>query len=1212
MKPKRRKTPEKRHAPPKPAARRPSSRVLTLRHSDSPTPPFPVVGIGASAGGLEAFTALLKHLPLDTGLGFVLVQHLDPLHESALTQILARATSMPVREVTNNLPVRPNHVYIIPPNTDLGIARGVLKLQPRRQAGGAHRSIDSFFEALARDARHRAIGVILSGTATDGTLGLEAIKAEGGITFAQDESAKYDSMPRNAIAAGCVDFVLSPENIARELARIAKHPYVADPGDNPATSELPELDQLAPLSTGAAKPDGFGKILLLLRHHSGVDFTLYKPTTIRRRITRRMMLKKMASLNSYAALLRGDAGERDALYSDLLINVTSFFRNPEAFDFLKRKVFPRLVRDRPNDPVRAWVLGCSTGQEAYSLAMALQESIDNLTPAPKIRIFATDLNPVVLDKARDGLYPRAVVADVSPQRLRRFFVEEQGGYRISKSLRQMIVFAPQNLLSDPPFSRMDLVTCRNLLIYLEPALQKRAVPAFHYALKPAGFLFLGASESISGYSNLFAPVDKKNRIYSRKPGPTPALRLEFAPRDSARKNDSPPRAPLPAPEGLSPELNTEREADRVTVSRHAPPSLLVNADLEVLQFRGETGPYLKSPAGRASFSLLKMVREGLLLPLRAALNQAKKQNKVVRRENIRVAQNGQTRLANLEVVPLKNLKERCYLVFFEEAHPSSVASEPATLSPSPRFHALHVPAAFRRRISDLESDLAAKDEYLQSVQEQYEAANEELQASSEEVTSANEELQSLNEELETSKEELESANEELITINDEMASRNNELGRLNSDLHNLHASVNLAIVVFARDLAIRSFTPVAEKLFNLLAADIGRPLSGVRHNLDLPDLEQVLKEVIDTVSVRERQVRDKEGRWFALRARPYLSLDNKIDGVVLVLVDIDALKRTEQAITEARRHAEAVIRTVADPLLVLTSELRVHSANEAFYKTFQLSAAETEGRLIFELDQGSWDIPRLRSLLRDIIPRNSFFNEFELAHDFHRIGRRSLLLNARMLTDPSGASPQILLGIHDMTEVLAFQSEFRRSELRYRSLFEAARDGVLILDPKTRKILDANPFITELLGYSREELRGRELFEVGLLKDEAANRAAFRELQEKGFIRYENLPLETKAGRRREVEFISNLYHEDGERIIQCNIRDITARKQAEEAMRQSHADLLSHAEELDRFNRVAVGRELRMIELKREVNELCRRQGQPPAYPLEFEQMGLGKAPPV
>ena len=711
---------------------------------------FPIVGIGASAGGLEAFTELLKHLPTDTGMGFVLVQHLDPQHESALTQLLARVTTMPVCEVTDHLRVEANHVYVIPPNTNLAIKQGILRLQTRPAGRMPFRSIDFFFESLAQDQRERAIGVILSGAATDGTIGLEAIKAEGGIAFAQDESARSNSMPRNAVAAGCVDFVLSPQNIAKELAQIAKHPFVAGrapeslssrkepplPARGGVVANKTDAEKIFRAAGEAADPDDlnvYKKILLLLRNHSGVDFLLYKSATIRRRITRRMVLNKVETLESYAHSLQGNTKELGALYSDFLISVTSFFRNPEAFEILKRKVFPRLLQQRGDDAIRVWVLGCSTGQEAYSLAMAFIEEAEKFPRLRKLQIFATDLNEAMLDRARNGLYTRNLAQDVSPERLRRFFVEEEGGYRIVKQLREMVVFARQNLISDPPFSRMDLISCRNLLIYLELDLQKQILPTFHYALKPEGVLLLGASESIGGFTDLFEPADKKQKIYLRKSTATPPFHLPMRKRPIEMGGDAPSwpsmrqrKSLLGAPEGFRAELIAQIEADRVTINQFAPPGVLINDELQILQFRGPASVYLQPPAGKASFDILKMTREGLMLPLRAVINKARKENKIARRENVRFDYDGKNKLVNIEVVPLKNLKERCFLVLFEEAKKTGGRAA-ATLNQR-RFTGKKKEAD---RITELERELAETRDYLQAVQEQHETAHEELQAANE-------------------------------------------------------------------------------------------------------------------------------------------------------------------------------------------------------------------------------------------------------------------------------------------------------------------------------------------------------------------------------------------------------------------------------------------------------------------------------------------------
>ena len=952
---------------------------------------FPIVGVGASAGGLEAFTALLAALPRQTGMGLVLVQHLDPDHESALTEILSRSTPLPVHEITNNERVQVDHVYVIPPDTNLTIAEGVLKIQRRERTRVPHRPIDAFFESLAQDQRERAIGVVLSGTANDGTMGLEAIKAEGGITFAQDDSAKHDSMPRSAVAAGCVDLVLSPAEIAKELARIANHPYVSgqsllSPATTPAQAEPVDAEAEGGRGEGAQSDDaqnGYKKILVLLRSHSGVDFSLYKPTTIERRVARRLLVNKLNTLHEYAGFLRGNSKELDALYSDVLISVTSFFRNAETFAVLETKILPEILKQRGDEPLRFWVLGCSTGQEAYSIAMAFVEAAEKAPRMRKLQIFATDLNEAMLEKARRGLYAKSLVAEISPQRLQRFFVEADGGYRISKTLRDMVVFARQNLTADPPFSRVDLISCRNVLIYLEPSAQKKALPAFHYALKPGGFLLLGGSESIGGFTHLFEPVDRKNKIYSKRPA---SLQSAHLPVRTEHGEETPAaRTPVPnqqpggpeLPEASRGELNAQREADRITVSQFAPPGVLVNAELQVLQFRGATGAFLEPPTGKPSFDVLKMARNGLMLPLRSAINQAKKDNKSARKENVRFKQNGKARTVNLEVIPLKNLRERCFLILFEEAAQASAEPE----APGPQNgRADRSPAGEKAsRIAELETELYETREYLQSIQEQLETANEEFQASNEEVQSANEELQSSNEELETSKEELESTNEELISVNEEMSNRNIELNRLNNDLVNLQNASKVTTVLLGRDLNIRRFGPHAEQHFDLLAADVGRAIGHIRHNFVAGDgsgfaldLEALGAEVISSLREQEHEVRDKGGRWYSLRVRPYMTLDNKVDGAVIVVVDIDTLKRSEQAMSESEARYRAMFESSTVGISETDAETRqLLRVNQQFAKITGYPAAEVVGKTFLELTHPD-DQPRSREsysgLLRGEIP----------------------------------------------------------------------------------------------------------------------------------------------------------------------------------------------------------------------------------------------------
>lgn len=1068
-------------------------KIARTKHPARPRTGCPIVGVGASAGGLEAFTQLLKHLPTDTGFGFVLVQHLDPQHASALTQLLARATAMPVHEAAHNLRVKANQVYIIPPNKSLGILRGVLKLRPRPPQRVAPRSIDHFLEALAQDQCERAIGVILSGSATDGTLGLEAIKAEGGLTFAQDDSARFNSMPRSAVAAGCVDFVLSPANIAKELAWIAKHPFVA--GQTPPVHTRAAgrtrgrtLATPAPAAgtdpTGSPEQNAYRKIILLLRNHTGVDFSLYKHTTIHRRMTRRTVLNRQDTLAQYAEFLRGNTKELDTLYADALINVTGFFRNPDAYAVLRQRVFPALLAAPGDVALRIWVLGCSTGQEAYSLAMVYAEAAEKIPRARKLQVFATDLNEANLEKARHGLYAKNIAHDVAPDRLRRFFLEEDGGYRVIKALREQVVFARHNLISDPPFSRMDLISCRNVMIYLEPGLQQKALPAFHYALKPEGYLFLGASESIGPFASLFAPVDKKQKIFSRKTAANLAFQLPLW----GERSTHPLSLPGPksravpaggrsgAPEAFLGELNAEREADRVTLNQFAPPSVLIDADLRILQFRGPTGMYLEPPTGKASFDLLKMAREGLLLPLRTAINHAKKEDGTVRREHVPFKLNGQPRTVHMEVVPLKNLKERRYLVLFEDPdrRMGALRTAPPALPAAPGNRKEEA-----ARIAGLERDLAEARDYLQSVQEHQEAANEELQAANEEGQSANEELQSLNEELETSKEELESTNEELTTVNEEMASRNLELNRLNSDLTNLQTSAKLVVLLLGRDLTIRRFSAQAENQFSLLASDLGRSITGVRHQLAVPDLEALITGVITSVRECEREVQDRHGHWYSLRVRPYLTLENKVDGAVFLLVDINASKQAEHEVRQARDFAEAVIGTVRDPLLILDGELRVQKVNDAYLKTFRSSVRDILHQRLFELDDGRWEGPRLRSLLLEILPRHTTFDNFEVTRDFKKIGRRTFLLNARMLSQDPGHREKILLGFQDITARKRSEEALRTAQARL-----AAHAGQLevVVNRRTKQLTATNRQLAASLASTR---LGEEQNRVLLLESQA-------------------------------------------------------------------------------------------------------------------------------
>ena len=939
---------------------------------------FPIVGIGASAGGLEAFTHLLTHLPADTGMAFVLVQHLDPNHPSQLTHLLSKVTPLPVQEVKNGMTIKPNHIYVIPPNANMDLAQGKLKLTPRGKMRVAN-SVDHFFCSLAREHANCAIGVVLSGTGSDGTVGLTEIKGAGGITFAQDEkSAKFSGMPAHA-TLDSVDFILPPEKIALELARIGHDPNLALTSKESETTEV-------------ADTKSFQRIMVLLRSHMGVDFSQYRDTTLKRRIQRRMVVRTRHKLSDYIELLEKDRDEINALFNDLLINVTSFFRDPEMFETLKSRIFPEILKTGPQT-IRVWVTACSTGQEAYSIAILLLEFLEQKPNAPAIQIFATDISETTVEKGRRGYYTEGIETEVSPERLRRFFTKEDGGYRISKTIRDLCVFARQNVTSDPPFSRMDLVCCRNLLIYLTPALQRHVISTFHYALNPGGHLVLGNSETVGANSDLFELLDRKHRIYSKKGA---AIRpfSHFAAQDLKFRTAVAGQAPVQ----MSAPADFQKEADRILLGRFAPAGVLINSNLEVLQFRGRTSPYLEPPTGEASFNLLKMARENLSLELGTALREAKKKNTPVRRQ-VWLEDRDPVRKVDLEIIPVKlsGSTENCFLILFGEAGRENAA---AALPQKKKAAEKISPTEKDRELKRLRVELAAAREYLQAITEQQDAAHEELKCANEEVLSSNEELQSTNEQLGTAKEELQSTNEELQTLNEELQTRNTELNQLNNDLSNLLGSVQIPILMLGTDLRIRRFNPAAVEMFHLKAAVAGRPV----HSIDTPminaSLEKSLLEVISKVMPKEMEIRDPSGRWFSLRLHPYRTADNRIDGVIMALVDIDLLKRAQEKLLD---YVTAIVDTVRAPLLVLRPDLQVNSANDAFYKMFHTSKVETENHLIYELGSGQWNIPELRRLFSEILSSQSVLKNFEVTQTFPKIGRRLMLLNARRLEQRAGA-----------------------------------------------------------------------------------------------------------------------------------------------------------------------------------------------------------------
>jgi two-component system CheB/CheR fusion protein len=890
-----------------------------------------------SAGGFEACSELLGALPPNPGCAFVIVQHLAPNHPSALPGLLDTHSPVRVVEAGDGMTIEVDKAYVIPPNALIELDDGQIRVLHR--APDHQPPIDFFLASLAITKGDRAIAVLLSGMGSDGVEGVRAVKAQGGTVLAQEPStARFDAMPRAVISSGLVDAVLPPVALAEKVVEVARHPYTGgEPG-------LP----FGGLHIADEQSD---QLVDLLREASGgVDFSHYKQPTIKRRILRRMALHRVGDLDAYLALLRERPEEARSLYQDLLIHVTRFFREPESFEALARHVLPELIKGRRQDsPIRIWVAGCSTGEEAYSLAITLYDLAGETGPELNVQIFGTDVSETAIEVARRGFYPASIADAVPPDRLRRHFTKVDGGYRISKAIRDRCVFARQDLTRDPPFSKLDLILCRNVLIYVDATLQRKLLPIFHYALRPEGYLVLGQAETVGSLSELFSVVDKKHKIFRKRPWDG-ALVMPTSGYEQPRR---PHHTPAPR-EAVGDRRLVQTEANRVMLDRYSPPAVLVTEDLDIVQFRGKTGEFLEPAPGDASLNLLKLAREGLLHGLRTALQSARKLRRPVRRGGQRVRSDGKWVDVDIEVVPLSGLP-RHYLVLFHKREKGRRApAEPPRSSSS--------------RIGLVEEELAATRHYLQSIIQEVEAANEELQSANEEILSSNEELQSTNEELDTAKEELQSTNEELNTLNDELNARNDELTRVNSDLLNILASVQIPIVIVDNELRIRRFTPVAQKVLNLIAADVGRPITQLRPNIDSLELDQIILEVIDKVTPTEREVVDRDGRWHSLRIRPYKGLANKIEGAVVALVDIDAAKRHELRVTQERAYAEAIVEAVRHPLVVLDAALRVRTVNPAFEEKFGVTREAARDRPLLQLDGGRWNVSELRDNLERLLP----------------------------------------------------------------------------------------------------------------------------------------------------------------------------------------------------------------------------------------------------
>jgi two-component system, chemotaxis family, CheB/CheR fusion protein len=962
---------------------------------------FPIVGIGASAGGLAAFEEFFSGMPKDKDIdmAFILVQHLAPNHESLLTEIIKRYTRMQVFEVTEGMTVTPNCVYVIPPNRDMAFLNGSLQLFKRSSLRGNNLPIDFFFRSLADDLHERSICIILSGTGSDGTSGLRHIKAEGGLVIVQTpETTDYDGMTVSAISTGLVDYTLPPRDMAKQLISYTFHVH--------------SLLKNSKLTTSLNEANPIQKVFVLLRTQTGNDFSKYKPSTINRRIERRLAVHQIETMENYVKFLQQTPSEIDALFYDLLIGVTSFFRDKEAFAFLETDIIPKLFKGKPTgSEVRLWCTGCSTGEEAYSLAILIQEHLNKLNSNFEVKIFATDIDNRAISIARKGAYSRGVEADLTPERLSKFFKFEPGAglYQINKTIRDMLIFSEQNVIKDPPFSKIDLISCRNLMIYLNSDLQKRIIPLFHYSLNPNGILFLGSSETIGENDHLYVALDRKLNVYQRKNDLLgkeretlnlvlpKRIEMELQKIISVTKEKSIPK-------------HSFREITEQSILKESSVAgILVNGQGDILFLHGRTGMYLEPTPGEATVNnIIKMAREGLKHDLSEGLHKVAVDKETVRLRDIIVKTNGHFTKVNLVIKQVMldhtpTTEIPLYIVLLEEAqlqettHKSKTKMDVSTKDTNVQ-------------LEELKIELRIKEEYLRDANENLESANEELTSTNEELQSVNEELQSTNEELETSKEELQSINEELSTVNCELQTKIHDLSQANNDMNNLLSGTNIATLFLDLEQNIFRFTPTAIRIFNLISSDLGRPLTHIVSNLvSYNQLSIDVNSVLDTLITKTTIVQTIEGRWYTMVIQPYRTIENVIEGVVLTFIDV------------------------------------------------------TEERIV--------------------------------------------------------------------------QKKLSVSELSYRALFETTRDGILILDGTTAKIQDVNPYLTELLGYSKKELLEKEVWDIGFFKDIVSSKENFIELKKQKFIRYNNLPLETASGKKIEVEFISNVYEIDNIKIVQCNIR---------------------------------------------------------------------------
>lgn len=963
---------------------------------DSSLNKFPVVAIGSSAGGFDALKKFFKAMPDNCGMAFVLVQHLDPNHESSMADLMSRYTPLKVFQAKDGMKVEPDHVYIIPPNRDMGMMNGNLQLIEPLEPHGLRLPINFFLNNLANDQKENSIAIIFSGYGSDGTIGIKSIKAAAGMVMAQDpETADSDSMPATAIHTGLVDFILPPEKMPEKLIS-----YTASAQKTITKIRTPKEETERALQ----------KIFMIIRNRTGHDFSYYKENTVYRRISRRMIVHEIENMSNYFRYLQENPLEIDILFKELLINVTNFFRDEDAFDALKNNLRKIIEKKSDVDNFRAWIPGCSSGEEVYSIAIIIHELLEESGKNMDVQIFGTDIEPDAIKSARAGIYPATISAEVGLERLKKYFIKKDNVYIIQNDIREMAVFAPHDVLKDPPFTKLDILSCRNLLIYLNNSAQQKTLSNFNYALNNNGILFLGPSESVGDFIDAFMALDNKWKIFKCIKSTDFVRRyVDIHPIPSTiPTSHSNTEMNLKYSKNNSEAVNLSNLIEKELLYIHVPPSAIITDFGEILYIHGRLGNYLEPAPGKAKLNIIDMAREGIKFGLSSAIRNAISKKSEVLLEGLQVKNNGSHIFVNINVKPLELEATKGLLtVSFEEVQKPEDTSENKII--------LDRTTSDDERIIELENELKLTKEHLNINIEEMKSSNEELRSANEELQSMNEEAQSTNEELETSKEELQSINEEMVTVNNELQLKINELTSTQDDMNNLFNSTEIATIFLDKDLNIRSFTSEAKNLIKMIESDVGRPLSDIVSNLKYDRLTDDIERVIERVTYKEIELETEDGEWFQTRIMPYKTSTNVIDGAVITFSNISLAKKQMVDALDALKLADSVIQTVREPLIVLDSEMRVVSANRSFYKIFNITAEETIQKILYDIGDQEWNILALKNLLEDLLPNKKKLHDYLVEDDFPNIGHRKIVLNASQIYQEGNGTDMILLAMEDVT-----------------------------------------------------------------------------------------------------------------------------------------------------------------------------------------------------